>query len=128
MSEKKEATHTAIKSGDGYRFIFYCDLSGARVCTTQKIYKGNTPEEALKYAWQTEGKKNFNKCHKCGKWVIDAVYNADVFECVDCAPFECEPRFCKTCGKKIIKQEKECPFCGNKLIYEGEGNQNDSSG
>ena len=120
MSEKKEATHTAVKYGDGYRFIFYCDLSGARVCTTKEMYEGDTPEAALYTAWQTEGKSKFNTCHKCGKWVIDAVYNADVLECVDCAPFECEPKFCKTCGKKIRKHEKECPSCGNKLMYEGE--------
>ena len=120
MPEKKVASHKTIADSGGYRFMFYCDLSGAHVCTTKEIYHGDTREAALLFAWQAEGREHFNKCHKCGRWVIKAVYNADVLECVDCAPYECEPKFCKTCGAKIEKPGKKCPSCGNKLVYEGE--------
>lgn len=120
MPERNVATHKLLADSGGYRFVFYCDLSGALVCTTKEIYYADTREAALLSAWQAEGRQHFNKCHKCGKWVIKTVYNADVLECVDCAPYECEPNFCKTCGKKIEKPGKSCPFCGNKLVYEGE--------
>lgn len=119
MLKSSVASYKIFAKNGGYRFVFYCDLSGARVCTTE-IYYRSTQEEALQAAWQSEGREHFNKCHKCGRWVIKTVYNADVLECVDCAPYECEPNFCKTCGIKIKKPGKNCPSCGNKLVYEGE--------
>lgn len=119
MLGNKTSKHKIVKDGSGYRFIFYCDVSDAHVCTTQKIYQGNTEMDALLAAWQAEGRKQFNRCHKCGKWVIDAVYNAEVLECVECAPYEAEPKYCKNCGTKIEESLKICPSCGKKLIYEG---------
>lgn len=119
MPEKKVASHKAVTDGGGYRFLFYCDVSGAHVCTTREIYRADTREAALTAAWQAEGRENFNHCHKCGRWVIDAVYNAEVLECVECAPYEAEPRFCKSCGIKLDAPVQNCPACGKKLIYEG---------
>lgn len=118
MVNNKTADFKAAADQAGLRFMFYCQLSGAHVFTTKGIYPGK-PEEALLLAWQTEGCKHFNLCRRCGKWVIDAVFNAEVLECVECAPYEAEPKFCKTCGTKIETPVKNCQHCGNKLIYEG---------
>ena len=82
----------------------------------------------MRAAWLAEGRENFNRCHKCGKWVIDAVYNAEVLECVECAPYEAEPKYCKNCGAKIEDPVKNCPSCGKKLIYEGSTVRNDTKG
>ena len=35
----------------------------------------------------------FNPCGRCGRWVSDVMYNADVHECVACAPWENLPHF-----------------------------------
>lgn len=128
MTESRTATYKVVPDGGGYRFIFYCDVSDAHVCTTRQIYRGNSAEEALLAAWQAEGRRYFNRCHKCGKWVIDAVYNAEVLECVVCAPYEAEPKYCKNCGIKIEEPVKVCPSCGGKLIYEGSAVTNDAEG
>ena len=128
MTESRTAKYKVVPDGGGYRFIFYCDVSDAHVCTTRQIYRGNSAEEALLAAWQAEGRRYFNRCHKCGKWVIDAVYNAEVLECVECAPYEAEPKYCKNCGIKIEEPVKVCPSCGGKLIYEGSAVTNDAEG
>lgn len=128
MTESRTAKYKAVPDGGGYRFIFYCDVSDAHVCTTRQIYRGNSAEEALLSAWQAEGRRYFNRCHKCGKWVIDAVYNAEVLECVVCAPYEAEPKYCKNCGIKIEEPVNVCPSCGGKLIYEGSAVTNDAEG
>lgn len=120
MSGKTTATYKIVAVSDGNRYKFYCDVSGACACTT-KPYKADTPEEELKLAWENEGKTHFNLCHKCGKWVIDVVYNPEVFECTDCAPFEHETNFCKFCGAKVNDDMRFCPVCNKKLHYEGEG-------
>ena len=77
------------------------------------------PAKELELAWEKEGKKNFQLCHKCGKWVIDAMYNADALECVGCAPWEDTPEFCKFCGMKVSATDSVCPSCGEHLIYGG---------
>ncbi|MBQ3258497.1 MAG: hypothetical protein IJA67_13985 [Oscillospiraceae bacterium] len=100
MGSQKTAAYKMISDADGNRYRFYCEMSGALACTTEPI-RAKTPEEGLQIAWETVGRKHFNFCHKCGRWVIDAVYNADVWECVECAPYEAEPNFCKNCGIKI---------------------------
>ena len=128
MPESRTAKHKVVPDDGGYRFIFYCDVSDAHVCTTGQIYQGDSEEEALLAAWQAEGREHFNRCHKCGKWVIDAVYNAEVLECVVCAPYEAEPKYCKNCGIKIEEPVKVCPSCGGKLIYEGSAVTNDAEG
>ena len=118
MKEITTAKYKAVVDGAGYRFLFYCDISDAHVYTTKGIYNGDMAD-ALLAAWQSESREHFNKCHRCGKWVMDAVYNAEVLECVECAPYEAEPKFCKNCGVKIDVPAKDCPSCGKKLIYEG---------
>lgn len=115
---RKNATYKIVADAGGNRYKFYCDVSGAFVCTTMP-YTADTPEEELRLAWENEGKAHFNHCHKCGKWVIDVVYNPDVFECTDCAPFEHEIGYCKFCGAKVDADVRFCPACSKKLHYEG---------
>ena len=119
MGAQKTAAYKMISDAGGNRYKFYCEMSGALACTTEPI-RAKTPEEGLQIAWETVGRKHFNLCHKCERWVIDVVYNADVWECVECAPYEAEPNFCKNCGIKIEKPAGKCPACGHKLVYEGE--------
>ena len=121
MDARKTAVCEKIPGANGNRYRFYCALSGALACTTEPI-RANTAEEEVQIAWETIGRNYFNLCHKCGKWVIDAAYNVEVLECVECAPYEAEPRFCKNCGVKIPETDspsKKCPVCGHKLMYEG---------
>ena len=118
MQKNKTADYKAVADKDGHRFMFYCQVSGAHVCTTKEIYPGGE-DQALLNAWEAEGSKGFNRCKRCGKWVIDAVFNAEVLECVECAPYEAEPKFCKTCGGEIQQPASRCRHCGNPLIYEG---------
>ena len=47
MPENRTAKHKVVTDGGGYRFIFYCDVSDAHVCTTGQIYQGDSEEEAL---------------------------------------------------------------------------------
>ena len=115
----KTANFRVLPERDGLRYHFFCALSGARVCTTRPILS-DTPEQALELAWKTEGKRHFNHCGKCGNWVIDAMYNVDVLECVDCAPYEGIPRYCKTCGVKVGSGKADrCSKCGASLTYKG---------
>lgn len=120
MEEKKTAAYKITPDTDGNRYRFYCDVSGALVCITSP-YHADTPEEELMLAWEKEGRQHFNQCRKCGRFIIDAVYNPSVFECTDCAPFEYETRYCKSCGAKIDAgaEERFCPVCKQKLHYEG---------
>ena len=118
MSKNKTADYKAVADRDGHRFMFYCPVSGAHVCTTKEIYPGET-DTALQLAWKAEGCQHFNQCRRCGNWVIDAVFNVEVLECVECAPYEAEPKFCKTCGARIETPGTNCQHCGSKLIYEG---------
>ena len=119
MGERKTALYKMISEPNGNRYRFYCDASGALACTTKEAYKADTPEQELQIAWEKEGREVFNQCHKCGKYVIDAMYNAEVLECVQCAPYEMVPNYCKTCGAKIENPSRKCPACGNLLVYEG---------
>lgn len=120
MGAHKTAAYQIVATAEGNQYKFFCDLSGAHVCTTQP-YQAPTAEEELTLAWENEGKKHFNLCHKCGKWVIAAVYNPEVFECTDCAPFEHEIKYCKFCGAKVDADVRFCPVCNRKLHYEGGG-------
>lgn len=101
------------------RYRFYCGISGAAVCTTKPI-RADTQEEELRIAWENEGKESFNFCHKCGRWVCDAMYNPDVLECVNCAPIEKKPLYCQHCGEKIPADDTFCRKCGSRLTYGGE--------
>jgi len=112
------ARFKVIADAGGDRYQFYCDLSGAHICTTGPI-RAASPEQALSIAWETEGRREFNHCENCGKWVSDAMYNADVHECVECCPWENPPRYCPQCGKKLAGIGRLCPRCGAQLRYEG---------
>ena len=94
----------------GHRYQFICGLSGAVVCTT-KLFDGDISETELIQVWETEGRKCFNQCHSCGKWVIDAMYNVEVFKCVDCAPWLEEPKYCSNCGEEVSLDKKICSEC-----------------
>lgn len=116
--EGKMSAYKIVFHSDGNIYKFYCDLSGALVCST-KPYKANTPEDGLQLAWEKEGKQRFNRCHKCGKQVSNAMFNVDVLECVECAPFEAESKFCKSCGVKIEDPTRPCPACRKPLVHYG---------
>ena len=90
MQKRKTAHYNVIVDSGGNRYKFFCDLIGARFSTT-RVYNEAYLDTELELAWETEGKKNFQLCQKCGKWVIDAMYNADALECVACAPWENTP-------------------------------------
>ena len=116
--DRTTASFKRIIGSGGNRYLFYCDLSGALVCTTREISAVSETEELL-IAWKTEGEQHFNRCHKCGRWVVDPMYNAEVLECVGCAPYEDVPDYCKSCGEKIMGTSKVCHICGERLVYEG---------
>lgn len=118
MAEKAMAVYDRVLTPEGDRYQFFCGLSGALACVTA-VYCGDTPEQTLCAAWEKEGKKRLNYCRRCGRWVIDAMYNPDVLECVACAPFEDVPKFCKFCGTRVRKSLRRCPNCGKLMRYEG---------
>ena len=100
MNRVSTAKYRIMSDAGGNRYRFYCDASGVLACCT-KSHHAETPEQELRLAWEREGSQAFNRCNKCGRYVIDAMFNAEVLEWVECAPFEGEPAFCKTCGLKI---------------------------
>ncbi len=95
---------------------FFCASSGMLVYkSTPKSFAND--EEAVQTAWNEEGKHHFDKCHKCGKYVSSVMYNADVLCCVDCAPWEDLPEYCKNCGEKVREGDVFCHKCGKILMY-----------
>ena len=124
MGIRKTASYKIISGDDGDRCQFLCDLSGAVGFTTKPLKNPSSAAE-LAQVWDTEGRRHFNLCHRCGKWCIDEMYNVEVLECVECAPYEDTPRYCKYCGVKIDVPMRKCPDCGKKLIYEGGDTPND---
>lgn len=116
--ENKTARYKIIADTGGNRYRFFCEVSGIAVCTTQPI-RAETQAEELRIAWEGEGKKYFNRCHRCGRWVSDVMYNADVLECVDCAPWEDSPHYCPRCGERVPAFDIFCRKCGARLCYEG---------
>ena len=116
MKEHATAKYRIIADSGGSRYRFFCDVSGMMLCTTKPV-RGDTQEEELKMAWETEGKQHFNRCGKCGKWVSDPMYNADMLQCVDCAPWQEKPNYCTHCGKKISGNDRFCEACGARLRY-----------
>ena len=95
---------------------FFCQLSGAAVYGSGPI-DAEASEETVKKIWKEEGERSFNRCKKCGKWVCDLMYNPDVFQCVECAPWEAEPNFCVSCGVRIPGPDTYCRSCGQRLRY-----------
>lgn len=115
----KTATYKIISDSNGKIVQFFCDASGMLLCATNLIQSVGE-DDALHIAWENEGKKHFNLCHKCGKWVSAVMYNADVLECVDCSPWENAPKYCKACGVKVSSGDVYCPRCGIELRYGGD--------
>ena len=115
-SKKHTAAYRVISDAGGERYYhFFCDLSGALGCIIGPI-RADTEEEELALAWE-KGCHQFNRCQKCGRWVCDAMYNADVLECVDCAPWEEAPNYCVKCGAKVSPLDVYCRECGTRLRY-----------
>ena len=126
MLKRKTATHKVLADDGGYRFMFYCDLSGAHICTTKKIYYGDTQEEALQAAWQAEGRSLFNQCRKCGKWVSLAMYNVDVLECVECAPSKPRRSSVKAAVRRLRNPQNRARLVASLLLITGRGGANES--
>ena len=125
VNEKKTAKYKLLKTPKGNRYQFFCDLSDALVCTTE-IITDNAPGEELMFAWNTYAKEHFNRCHKCGRWIIKEMYNPDVLNCVLCTPIEDYPKFCPKCGTKTRNPSFFCHMCGFKLLYGGEVDEKNS--
>ena len=116
---KKTADYEIIRKRGGNVYRFFCDLSGA-VCVETSLYKSADSEKELMNAWEKEGRKHFNMCHKCGRWVSDIMYNPDVLNCIRCSPIEDFPEFCPKCGEKAEGSGIFCHKCGSRLMY-GDG-------
>jgi len=116
MNNHATAHYKIITDSGGSRYRFFCDLSGMALCTTEPV-RGDTQQQELKMAWETEGKKHFNRCAKCGRWVSDPMFNADMLQCVDCAPWQEKPNYCIHCGKEISGTDRFCDACGTRLRY-----------
>ncbi len=121
--EKKQLKTAPYKieeeTSSGRVFRFFCEISGAAVHSTKPV-KADSEADALRLAWENEGKQHFNLCHTCKKLVCDAMYNPDVFNCVDCSPWEDPPNFCPKCGTQIPQGDTFCRKCGIRLMYGGD--------
>lgn len=107
-----------VKEEKGGRvYTFFCDLSGA-VLWKSKPIKADTREEECELAWN-EAKLNINSCRRCGRNVIDALYNVEKMECVSCSPWQKPPVFCSECGVKLGDDDLYCKRCGNRINEEG---------
>ena len=113
---KRTAKYQRVPGPDGNRYRFFCDLSGSLLCETAP-YRLTDPEGELLLAWEREGFQQANQCHCCGRWVVDVMYNADVLQCVECAPWEDKPNFCPACGNPVNMSDTYCGDCGTKLWY-----------
>lgn len=116
LQDRKTATYKIITDSGGKRVQFFCDLSGMMVCESGCI-EAESDGDVLDEAWLRVGRDNFNKCQKCGRWVSDLMYNADVLWCVDCAPWENRPKFCHKCGIEVSSDDTFCRKCGARLRY-----------
>jgi len=113
---KRMAKYSIIPDKAGNRYRFFCEVSDAAVFTTEPLTAA-TPEQERNLAWEQEGKAHFNQCPRCGRFVCDTMYNADVCECVECAPWEEPPKFCRNCGGAIVEGSVFCPKCGIRARY-----------
>lgn len=113
---KHIAPYRILQDGGGMRVRFFCEASGAAVCTAP-ILPMQPIEAALEEVWRTEGRDHFNRCQKCGKWVADVMYNPNTLECVACSPWEEKPAFCPQCGERVLNDGFFCHRCGRRLQY-----------
>ena len=126
MKGKMTANYKVQQTSNGNKYQFFCDLSDALVCTTAPV-KADTPEKELMLAWNAYAKVHFNKCHKCGRWIINEMYNPDVLTCVECTPIEDYPEFCTKCGAKTTNPSYYCHMCGARLLYGGGENEKENA-
>lgn len=104
MNEHPMANYRIERSGGEVLYHFYCGLSGALVCTV-KHAAGPQP------AWESGGRRHFNRCRRCGRWVCDTMYNPDTLQCVDCSAWEEQPAFCPQCGARVTEDAQFCRSC-----------------
>ena len=116
MEKHKTAAYKVIEKDGGRCYRFFCEASGMAMVTTG-VYRGVPAADEAETAWTREGREHFNLCHKCGKWVCDAMYNADVMHCADCTPWENKPKYCSLCGIKVAISDIFCRKCGARLQY-----------
>ena len=116
MEKHKTAAYKVIEKDGGRCYRFFCEASGMAMVTT-RVYRGVPAADEAETAWTGEGREHFNLCHKCGKWVCDAMYNADVMHCADCTPWENKPKYCSLCGIKVAISDIFCRKCGARLQY-----------
>ena len=118
--QNKTAKYKLITDSEGkMRYQFFCDLSGSLEYTSEPVKKVLS-DNKIEKLWIKEAKGHFNLCRKCGKWINTVMFNADVWECVACAPWEDAPRYCPHCGKEAENQiGNKCKYCGLPLRYEG---------
>ena len=114
----KTAAYNIIQTPEGNQYRFYCELSGIAVWTTRPFHDED-PDRELMMAWNQEGKQHFNRCHQCGRWVSDVMYNADDLRCVDCSPWKEQPKFCPRCGTPVGPGHNFCSQCGQHLTHQG---------
>ncbi len=121
---KKTASYKVTADSGGYVFRFFCDSSGELGCVTVPI-QADTEDAALDIAWETEGKRHFNHCDKCHRYVSSAMFNLTAGQCVDCAPWEdAYPNFCHRCGVRLKEPEAPfCPVCGARLLNTGQAEE-----
>ena len=121
MAQAKKTAAYRIDTGLGGRIVrFYCDISGELGCVTRPI-RADTEEAALEIAWETEGRRAFDRCPRCGRYVSSAMFNVNAGQCLDCAPWEDEfPVFCHQCGVRLKDPgARFCPVCGTRLLVGG---------
>ena len=112
------ARYKVIADSGGRQVRFFCDLSG-ELRHSVVIPAARDETEAVRLAWDSGGRGCFNLCPKCGRWVSEVMFNADAGECVACAPWQEQPRFCPHCAKPLLLPGDYCPHSGVKLRYEG---------
>lgn len=121
MSEtegRRRLAKVKITEENGGRvYSFLCDLSGAVIWRTKPV-RGETPEAEYSLAWN-EARLNINSCRRCGRNVIDALYNAETMECVKCSPWQKPPIYCSNCGAKLNEADFYCKLCGKKIKEDG---------
>lgn len=114
-----KASYKIIADTGGNRYRFFCESSGAAVYTSE-ILNSEDWERNLEQAWEQGARQYLNQCRKCGKWVCNAMFNPDVLECVDCAPWEPVSYFCSRCGIAVAPSDAFCGNCGIQLRDGGE--------
>lgn len=114
--DSRPARYIRLCGSDGIRYRFFCEASGAAVCTTEPVISDSHRGE-LHIAWEQQGRQHFSQCQKCRRWVWDVMYNADTGQCVLCSPWEEAPVFCCGCGAPAVPEERYCRKCGQSLRY-----------